>query len=316
VSNPQFSGHLNIQAPIENEMPGFRWPQRWWLHALLFLATLVSTTVFGFALCQSFEFGRPLDLDAVFAGYRLLLNGKMVVLAGLEFSIPLLLILISHEFGHYWACQRWNVNASLPYFLPSPTLLGTLGAFIRIKSPIYSRKSLFDIGISGPLAGFAVLTPLLIAGVLLSRVVPGVASHGDIVFGTPLLLRLAEWIRFPGVSPVDISLHPMARAAWAGLLATAINLIPIGQLDGGHILYSFFGELHRPLSRLFIAALLPLGFFFYWGWLFWAVLLFFIGMRHPFIYDHAPLDKTRVRLGVIALLVFLLSFSLAPVRSR
>ncbi|HWF47026.1 MAG TPA: site-2 protease family protein, partial [Bryobacteraceae bacterium] len=218
--------------------------------------------------------------------------------------------------GHYLACQHWNVDASLPYFLPSPTLLGTLGAFIRIRSPIYTRKSLFDIGISGPLAGFAVLTPLLIAGVLLSRVVPGIASGGDIVFGTPLLLRLAEWIRFPGVSPTDIALHPMARAAWAGLLATAINLIPIGQLDGGHILYSFFGELHRPLSRLFIAALLPLGFFFYWGWLFWAVLLFFLGMRHPFIYDRAPLDKTRVRLGVVALLVFLLSFSLAPVRSH
>jgi membrane-associated protease RseP (regulator of RpoE activity) len=227
-----------------------------------------------------------------------------------------LLILLTHEFGHYLACQRWKVQASLPYFLPSPTLLGTLGAFIRIKSPIYSRRSLFDIGVSGPLAGFAVLTPLLIAGVLLSRVVPGIGSHGDIVFGTPLLLRLAEWIRFPGVVPEDISLHPMARAAWAGLLATAINLIPIGQLDGGHILYSFFGELHRPLSRLFIAALLPLGFFFYWGWLFWAVLLFFLGMGHPYIDDQSRLDKTRLRLGIVALAVFLLSFSLAPVRSH
>ena len=136
----------------------------------------------------------------------------MQVLAGLEFSVPLLLILVSHEFGHYLACQRWNVKASLPYFLPSPTLLGTLGAFIRIRSPIYSRKSLFDIGVSGPLAGFAVLTPLLIAGVLLSRVVPGIGSRGDIVFGTPLLLRLVEWLRFPGITPADISLHPMARA--------------------------------------------------------------------------------------------------------
>jgi len=297
-------------------MPGFGWPSRWWLHALLFLITLVTTTVFGYALGQSFEFGRPFDLDIVFTGYSLLFHGRMAVFSGLEFSVPLLLILLAHEFGHYLACQRWRVGASLPYFLPSPTLLGTLGAFIRIKSPIYKRKSLFDIGVSGPLAGFAVLTPLLIAGVLLSRIVPGIGTHGDITFGTPLLLRLAEWIRFPGVAPADISLHPMARAAWAGLLATAINLIPIGQLDGGHILYSLLGELHRPLSRLFIAALLPLGFFFYWGWLFWAVFLFFLGMRHPFINDRAPLDKTRIRLGVLALLVFLLSFSLAPVRSH
>src|SRR5581483_7503443 len=119
VSNSQFSGHLNAQAAIGHRMPGIAWPRLWWVHALLFFTTLVTTTVFGFALCQSFQFGRPFDLDTVFTGYRLLFHGRMQVLEGLEFSIPLLLILVSHEFGHYLACQRWNVKASLPYFLPS-----------------------------------------------------------------------------------------------------------------------------------------------------------------------------------------------------
>ena len=160
------------------------------------------------------------------------------------------------------------------------------------------------------------LLPFLVTGIVLSRISPGIANAGDIVFGTPLLIRLAEWMRFGGTPIHDIALHPMARAAWAGLLATAINLLPVGQLDGGHILYSLTGDLHRPLSRLFLVILLPLGFFFYWGWIVWAVLLFFIGLRPPFMYDQTPLGHSRVRLAYVALAVFVLSFSIEPVGSR
>jgi membrane-associated protease RseP (regulator of RpoE activity) len=280
----------------------------------LFLLTLVTTTIFGSVLDQCFVSNSPLTTEHLFEGYRRLMHGNRSLLVGLEFSIPLLLILLVHEFGHYFACQRWRVEASLPYFIPSPLLIGTCGAFIRIRSPIYTRKSLFDIGISGPLAGFLVLIPFLVAGILLSKITPGIGGQGEFTFGTPLLMRAAEWLRFPGVSVDDISLHPVARAAWAGLIATAINLLPIGQLDGGHIVYALFGEWHRSLSRLFTVALLPLGFFFSWGWLLYAVILLFLRIRHPFIYDQTPLDKARVRLGAAALFLFLLSFSPSPVR--
>lgn len=287
-----------------------------WLHGLLFLLTLITTTVFGFAEVESFRANRPLEIDWIIDGYVRLAHRDLSVLSGLQFSIPLLLILLAHEFGHYIACRCWRVDASLPFFLPSPTLFGTLGAFIRIRSLIYRRKSLFDIGVSGPLAGFAVLLPFLLAGIRMSQLIPGVAAHGSVVFGTPLLLRLVEWVRFPGASPSDLLLHPMAMAAWAGLLATAINLLPIGQLDGGHILYAAFGaRLHRVMSTTFVAVLVLLG-FVYWPWWFWAAVMFFFGRRHPLVYDDVPLDRSRGIIGVAALLLFLLSISIVPVYSR
>ena len=291
-----------------------RWPSRWWLHLFLLLITVATTTVFGSVITEGFVHSQPFNVDLMWDGYVRLVHGDPSLLAGLSFSLPLILILLTHEFGHYVACMKWGVKASLPYFMPSPTLLGTLGAFIRIRSPIYTRKSLFDIGVSGPIAGFVALLPFLVVGVALSRVVPGVAVRGDFSFGTPLILRLAEMARFPGVSADDISLHPIARAAWAGLLATAINLLPIGQLDGGHILYAFFSKVHRTLSRVFAALLLPLGLLFYKPWILWAVVLFFLGTRHPLIYDQTPLDPGRVKLGIAALVIFFLSFSLVPVR--
>jgi membrane-associated protease RseP (regulator of RpoE activity) len=145
-------------------------------------------------------------------------------------------------------------------------------------------------------------------------VVPGIATHGDLIFGTPLILRFFEWIVFPGVPVSDIYLHPIARAAWVGLLATALNLLPIGQLDGGHILYSFIGERTKLLSRIFVAMLIPMGLFFTYSWFVWAAILFFFGMRHPSIFDPTPLSRTRKWLGVAALLIFLLSFTAAPIR--
>jgi len=155
----------------------------------------------------------------------------------------------------------------------------------------------------------------LIAGVALSKVVPGISQSGELAFGTPLAIRMMEWIRFPGVPISDIYLHPVARAAWVGLLATALNLLPIGQLDGGHILYAFLGERTKYLSRFFLLVLVLMGIFFTYSWLVWAALLFFFNRRHPSIVDPNPLGGFRVRLAVIALAVFILSFTIAPVHA-
>jgi len=289
--------------------------ERWALHIALLLLTLFTTTVVGAGLSRSFYAKVPVSLDQDFAVLLQVPSSPKVLLEGLPFSLTLITILLAHELGHYVTCLRYGIDASLPYFLPAPTLIGTLGAFIRIRSPIYTRRALFDIGISGPIAGFVALAPALVAGLVYSDSFPGVANRGDLVFGTPLALRLLEWVFFHGVPITDINLHPVARAAWVGLLATALNLLPIGQLDGGHILYAFFGERHKLLSRIFVAALVPIGIFFSWSWLVWAVLLAVFGLRHPVIFDLSELGATRTRLGWLALVLFLLSFTLAPLRS-
>jgi Zn-dependent protease len=293
-----------------------RWPRHWWLNLLLLIATLLTTTVYGTAAAACFYAAQPFRSDLIWAGYSLLAQGSSTLLHGLVFSVPLISILMAHELGHYFACRRYRVKATLPFFFPSPSLLGTCGAFILIKSPIYTRRSLFDIGISGPIAGFVTLLPFLVIGINNSRVIPHIASRGDFIFGTPLLIRIFEAIKYPGVPTDNIALHPFAQAAWAGLLATAINLLPIGQLDGGHILYSFVDEMHRPLSRFFFVLLLPMGFFFSWSWLLWAVLLLFIGLRHTYINDPIPLDRRRRWIGFLAIVIFVLSLSPTPVRAQ
>ena len=305
-------------VPVENPEPyrsSSRQP-KWWLNLVLLLLTLATTTVYGAAVTVTFYANQPIDTELIWAAYRLVAHADPVLLQGLWFSLPLLTILMAHELGHYVACIRWQVDATLPYFLPSPFLLGTFGAFIRIKSPIYTRRSLFDIGVSGPIAGFLVLVPVLAVGIFLSRSIPNIAARGDFVFGTPLLIRIMELARFgPHIPTSDIALHPVAQAAWAGLLATAINLLPIGQLDGGHILYALLGPVHRTLSRVFLAVLLPMGYFSY-SWLFWAVVLFFLGVRHPLVYDDMPLDGKRKVIAMAAFVILVLSISLTPVRLR
>lgn len=275
---------------------------------------MLSTTVVGVGLARSFRLNRPYDFDLTFDAYARMWHDPALLLPGLPFSITLLTILLAHEFGHYLAARYYRVDVTLPFFLPAPTLIGTLGAFIRIRSAILSKRILFDIGVAGPLAGFAVLIWPLAIGVSMSKIVPGIAAHGDLVFGTPLILRLFEWAQFHGVPSANIYLHPVARAAWVGLLATALNLLPIGQLDGGHILYAFIGERSKLLSRIFVAALVPMGLFFTYSWLFWAGILFFFGMRHPSIVDPRPIGRTRSWLGVAALVMFVLSFTAAPIR--
>lgn len=297
---------------------------RYWLHALLLLLTLFSTTVVGASLAESFAANRPFSLDAAFAGYGRAFHRLSYLLAGLPFSLTLLTILMAHEMGHYLTARYYGVDVSLPYFLPAPTLIGTFGAFIRIRSGIYSKRALFDIGIGGPLAGFVTLMAPLIVGLLLSRAVPGLGARGDVILGSPAIMRLLEWLIFPGIPARDISLHPMAWAAWAGLLATALNLLPVGQLDGGHILYAFAGERTRVLSRVFVGALASLAVYQLiathytdgYTWLVWSAMLLLFGMRHPAIYDPTPLGRARTWLAIGALVIFVLSFTVSPVRSN
>ncbi|MEQ1946009.1 MAG: site-2 protease family protein [Bryobacteraceae bacterium] len=296
---------------------------RYWLHILLLLLTLVSTSVVGAGMALSFAANKPVDFSSDLEGFLRILHEPSYMLSGLPFSLALLAILLTHEMGHYVAARYYRVDCTLPFFLPAPTLIGTMGAFIRIRSRIPSKRALFDIGIGGPLSGFVALLFPLAIGLSYSKVIPGIAEQGDLMFGTPLLIRLFEMIQFPGIPVSDIYLHPMARASWVGLLATALNLLPIGQLDGGHILYAFVGEKTRVLTRIFLGALLVLGsvqvvtsqFRNGYSWLFWATVLFFIARKHPVIYDPRPLSKTRQWLGFAALVVLILSFTPNPVRT-
>jgi len=294
--------------------------ERYWLHGLLLALTLLSTTVVGAWMMSDFQRNRPFDAErfnflfdvkGCFAAYAPFFQHPASLLSGLPFSLTLMTILLAHEMGHYLAAMYHHVDASLPYFLPSP-LMGTFGAFIRVRSPIYSKRALFDIGVAGPLAGFVFLLPALAVGLAFSKVIPGIGGQGEIQFGAPALQWILERLILPGVRSNDIYLHPVARAAWVGMLATALNLLPIGQLDGGHILYAFFPRRHRLVSRWLCFLLLPLG-FLWLGWMFWGLVLLWLGRRHPTICDDAALTPGRRKLGWIALAVFILCFIYAPV---
>lgn len=282
------------------------------LHAALLAATLLTTTLVGARMQADFDRGLPLlSLDDVWRAFASPPPFPDLLL-GLPFSLTLLAILLAHEMGHYLACARYRLDASLPYFIPAPVLIGTFGAFIRIRAPLYSRRQLFDVAVAGPVAGFVFLLPALAIGLAWSKVLPGVVAEGALRFGVPPLLRLFEAGVFPGVPADDILLHPMARAAAIGMLATAWNLLPIGQLDGGHLLYALFGRVHQKLSLAFLLVLVLLGVLFWKGWLLWAALLFFL-RRHPPIHDDAPLGPARWKLGGLAAAMFVLCFTATPI---
>ena len=234
---------------------------------------------------------------------------------GIPFSFTLLSILLAHELGHYFACRYYGIEASYPYFIPAPTIIGTMGAFIRIKTPITTRRALFDVGISGPLAGFIVAAPALVVATLKCQAVVPANLPNTITLGNPLAITLLERILRPGINPGSISLQPIGCAAWVGLFATALNLLPIGQLDGGHILYAVLGEKYRNISRGFFLVLLPLGYYCWYGWLAWAVILFFLGLRHPTVVEPVePLGRPRKIFALVAGIIFVLCFHYAPLQ--
>ena len=282
---------------------------RFGLPVALFLATLGTTTYMGAQYHAAFLAGFSDNLPPI------------ALLAGGWYSFTILAILGTHELGHYFACRYYRVSASLPYFLPVPFVpTGTFGAFIRIRQRIPTKTMLFDIGAAGPIAGFVVAVPALFVGVALSRVTPLPADTGSLLtLGEPLLFRAAAWLIW-GALPEGhaINLHPMGFAAWFGLLMTALNLFPIGQLDGGHISYAAFGRRSTAISVGGTAVVVGL-LFFSLSWLLWAILmvtmLVVFGPRHPrTLDDEVPLDSRRRSVALASAVIFVLCFTPAPIQ--
>ena len=285
--------------------------RRYWLHGLLLLVTVFTTLVVGARMEDNFQHNRPAlsagDETLPFFPVGWALERPQRLLLGIPFAGFLLIVLLAHEMGHYYYCMKYGVYATLPFFIPAPTLIGTMGAFILIRSPIRSRSDLFDIGIAGPIAGFVLSVVTLLVAVFLSRpMTPGMLSS-DVQLGYPLIFELAHKLGPHAAIPLDhIALHPIGIAAWVGMFATALNLLPGGQLDGGHIVFSLWPRAHRWVSMLTLLVLIPLG--RYWpGWWVWAVLLFLSGLRHPRVSPWPGLDRKRKLLAIFALAMLILT---------
>jgi membrane-associated protease RseP (regulator of RpoE activity) len=272
-----------------------------------------------------------------------------VIASGVPYAIALLGILLAHEFGHYLAARYHKTDVTLPYFLPMPAPIspfGTLGAFIQLKAPPRNKKVLFDIGVAGPLAGLVIAVPVLLIGLSLSKLdtIPSFIAAGDgfslegnsILYLVSKYLIFRQWLPMPvsygGVEPfiywaryiftglpsplggTDVFLHSVAWAGWAGLLVTSMNLIPVGQLDGGHILYSLLGKHVNKLRPFIIGGLVLLGFFFS-GWWLWVFLILFMGSTHAEPLDQiTQLDGPRKALGIFAIIIFFLVFTPIPLK--
>ncbi len=271
--------------------------RRIWIHVLLGALTVITTLFAGAFNSGHNPVKNPLEL-----------------VYGMPFSLSLMLILGLHEMGHYLASRKRGIKATLPYFLPVPhPLIGTMGAFIKVKSPITHKDALMEIGAMGPIVGFIVALPISVIGIYLSRVIPSVDSGVNLKLGTPIVFKFLTQIIHGNISEgYDIMLHPVAFAGWLGMFVTSLNLLPIGQLDGGHVTFALFGNAHRAISRIAFIILLLLG--FYWpGWWFWDVMLVFIGIYHPPILNQiAPLSKKDKIIGILAIIIFFLTFVPVP----
>jgi len=268
------------------------------INLILFILTIFTTLLAGTLMAGYNPFRNPLFL------YK-----------GVPFSASLMLILGCHELGHFLMAKKHGVDATLPYFIPAPTFIGTFGAFIRIRSPIQHRAALVEIGAAGPIAGFIVALPALFIGLSLSDVVYNLPDTG-LRLGESLMMKIATSIMFPNLPEgADIVLHPIGFAAWIGMIVTMLNLIPIGQLDGGHIAYALLGKSYIKVAWSAFFALLVLGIFSV-NWLVWAALVFFlIRVKHPPVLDYyRPLSLKEILIGIVALVIFILTFVPVPFR--
>ena len=303
---------------------------RYWLHGLLLLATCFTTLIVGARL----EFNFQHSVAQFSAGdglfpVRWALAHPSRLLDGIPFSAALLIILLSHEMGHYLLCGYYGVRATLPFFIPAPTLIGTLGAVIRIKAPIRSRRALFDIGMAGPIAGFVVAVATLAVAILLSKPLGQNPQASELQLGYPPIFYFVHWVlrhiapnRAVAVLPLEqVYLHPMAVAAWVGMYATALNLLPSGQLDGGHIVYALAPRAHRIISWMTVIAIVGLGVWAYRidnsisGWWVWAGLITVMNVltiRQKQAPDHPVIPGNRWGLAFVAGAMLLLTITRSP----
>jgi membrane-associated protease RseP (regulator of RpoE activity) len=307
--------------------------RQWRFHILLFILTIVTTTLSGVMLAQP-ELGtdpsitRPIDyvtylpiayVTSVVEFFRYTFQHPELVYSGVAFSASLLAILLSHEMGHYLACRHYRVDATLPYFIPAPPLFlaGTFGAFIKIKSPIPSRRALFDIGLAGPFAGFVVAIPIAVIGLV--TIAPPVSLLSGIYFNDPFLFKLLARLVGVRLDP-NTPTNPYYMAAWIGLLVTSLNLMPVGQLDGGHATFSVFGpRAHKIIGQVAfgtVATLSVLGFWWYRspsGFLYTILLAVMLRVRHPEPPVMEGLGIVRTLIALLTLIVFALCFLPFPI---
>ncbi|MDH3743614.1 MAG: site-2 protease family protein, partial [Acidobacteriota bacterium] len=316
---PGSLGHDAIRRPDPSATAG---NARYWLAGLLLAVTFFTATTLGAVFWVSTQTDVTTSLVPLLSPGTIasVWRSPELLETGLTFSIPLLLILFAHEMGHFLVCRRYGLPTTAPFFLPAPFGLGTLGAFIRIRAPLRHRKELLDVGAGGPIAGFVVLLPLLAYGISQSspaRLLIATPEKAVAALYLPGESLVIQWIGrlLHGELPPDtvLNLHPVALAAWAGLLATSINLLPIGQLDGGHILYAAAGR-YQHLTALAVWLLMIVGGFSWPGWWLLALLVLVFGLRHPPVHDESlELDPRRLAIAILSLLIFLLSFAPRPI---
>ena len=287
------------------------------LAVVLFLLTLCTCLVAGTQFAVAYARNQVVSIDEFERAFALFYKNPAGLLAGLPFAATLLGILLAHELGHFFACRHHHLYASYPFFIPFPNLAGTFGAFIMIRSPMRTNRALFDVGASGPIVGFIFAIPALFYGVLHAKFVPELANpkHAEMIYGTPLLLRFLEAAFHPHLSSDTLLLPPVGRAAWVALFVTSLNLVPVVQLDGVHILRSLSVRAHRVFSLLLPIGLIALGWLHFWeGWYIWGALLLVMRfLRIPPVYDPAPLDAKRRLWAFLALIIFVLCFMPSPI---
>ncbi len=274
------------------------------LNIILFVVTIITTILAGTLL----ENKNPLSDWTNFVH-------------GLPFSITLLLILGSHEMGHYLAAKRHDVDVSLPYFIPAPTIIGTFGAIIKMRSPIRDKKALIEIGAAGPITGFIIAIPAYIIGLLQSEILPVSNVEGGVILGDSLLTKFLSYLIYPNIpTGYEVYISSIGFAAWIGLIVTMLNLLPVGQLDGGHITYALFGSFHKKIGYAVLAGITLLGLGLTLGgnpsynWIIWAALvLFFIRVKHPPVFNqHLPVSTTHKFICLFSFIIFILTFIPIP----